>query len=199
MNTLISKLPRIDQMPWVDRMRSRPVISLVGVVALLLAGIFGVIGWLSSGARSGTVDTHEVVNTAGQYSFEAPTGWSTNQQGRTTTVTSPDQTTVITLGIGKTGSLPVAGTQFFQQVAGNYQNVEVIPPEGKWVGPQQALIYGGIGNNAQNTQIRFLAITVQSNPTNYAIAVFTTAGSDPKVVLPPVNRVVESFRVLPKR
>jgi hypothetical protein len=140
-----------------------------------------------------------VVNTAGQYSFEAPTGWSTNQQGRTTTVTSPDQTTVITLGIGKTGSLPVAGTQFFQQVAGNYQNVEVIPPEGKWVGPQQALIYGGIGNNAQNTQIRFLAITVQSNPTNYAIAVFTTAGSDPKVVLPPVNRVVESFRVLPKR
>jgi hypothetical protein len=199
MNTLISKLPRIDQMPWIDRMRSRPVISLVGVVALLLAGIFGVIGWLSSGARSGTVDTHEVVNTAGQYSFEAPTGWSTNQQGRTTTVTSPDQTTVITLGIGKTGSLPVAGTQFFQQVAGNYQNVEVIPPEGKWVGPQQALIYGGIGNNAQNTQIRFLAITVQSNPTNYAIAVFTTAGSDPKVVLPPVNRVVESFRVLPKR
>jgi hypothetical protein len=199
MNTLISKLPRIDRMPWVDRMRSRPVISLVGVVALLLAGIFGVIGWLSSGARSGTVDTHEVVNTAGQYSFEAPTGWSTNQQGRTTTVTSPDQTTVITLGIGKTGSLPVAGTQFFQQVAANYQNVEVIPPEGKWVGPQQALIYGGIGSNAQNAQIRFLAITVQSDPTNYAIAVFTTAGSDPKVVLPPVNRVVESFRILPKR
>jgi hypothetical protein len=155
MNTLISRL------------RSRPITSLIGVVALLLAGMFGVIAWVSSGSVSGAVDTHEVVNTAGQYRFEAPTGWSTTQQGRTTTVTSPD--------------------------------VHVIPPAAKQVGPQPALIYGGIGNNLQNTQIRFLAITVQSTPNNYAIAVFTAAGSDPTVVLPPVNRVVDSFRALPKR
>jgi hypothetical protein len=187
MNTLISRL------------RSRPITSLIGVVALLLAGMFGVIAWVSSGSVSGAVDTHEVVNTAGQYRFEAPTGWSTTQQGRTTTVTSPDQTTVITLGVGRTGSLPVAGTQFFQQVAANYHDVHVIPPAAKQVGPQPALIYGGIGNNLQNTQIRFLAITVQSAPNNYAIAVFTAAGSDPTVVLPPVNRVVDSFRALPKR
>jgi hypothetical protein len=187
MNTLISRL------------RSRPIPSLIGVVALLLAGVFAVVTWVSDGRVIGAVDTHEVVNTAGQYRFEAPTGWLTTQEGRTTTVTSPDQITVITLGVGRTGSLPVAGTQFFQQVAGNYRNVQVIPPEAKQVGTQPALIYGGIGNNPQNTQIRFLAITVQHDPNNYGIAVFTAANSDPKVVLPSVNRVVDSFRALPKR
>jgi hypothetical protein len=186
MNTLISRL------------RSRPIPSLIGVVALLLAGVFAVLTWVSGGRVSGVVDTHEVVNTAGQYRFEAPTGWSTTQDGRTTTVISPDQKTVITLGVGRTGPLPVAGTLFFQQVAGNYHNVQVLPPQAQQAGPRQALIYGGVGNNAQNVLIRFLAITVENDPTNYGIAVFTEAGSDPKAVLPPVNRLVDSFRALPK-
>lgn len=178
-------------------MRSRPIPSLIGVVALVLAITSGVIAWALSGTVSSAVDTKAVVNTAGKYSFEAPTGWSSTQQGRTTTVTSPDQSTVITLGVGGIGSLPVAGTLFFQQVAGNYKNVQLIPPEAKEVGSRPALIYGGVGNNAQNTRIRFLAITVQNNPSNYAIGVFTAVGSDPKIVLPQVNRVVESFRAVP--
>lgn len=181
----------------ISRLRSRPIPALIGVVALLLAGVFAVV-WVSSGRVSGAVDTRDVLNTAGQYRFQAPIGWSTTQEGRTTTVVSPDQKTVITLGVGGTGSLPVAGTLFFQQVAGNYHNVQVIPPEAKEVGSRPALIYGGIGNNNQNTRIRFLAITVQNDPANYAIAVFTEAGSDPKIVLPPVNRVVDTFRALPK-
>ncbi|PZS40294.1 MAG: hypothetical protein DLM62_03620 [Pseudonocardiales bacterium] len=197
MNTLISRLP------WFSRLQSRPIISLIGVVALLLAATCGVIAWVisgsGSGSGSGSVDTQEVVNAAGQYRFDAPTGWSTTQQGRTTTVTSPDQTTVITLGAGRAGPLPVAGTLFFEQVAGNYHDVQVIPPEARQVGPQPALIYGGVGNNAKNTQIRFLAITVQNDPTNYGIAVFTAAASDPTVVLPPVNKVVESFRALARK
>jgi hypothetical protein len=193
MTTLISNLPGVS------RLRSRPIISLIGVVALVLAVTFGVIAWALSGSVTGAVDTHEVINTAGQYRFEAPTGWATTQQGRTTTVTSPDQTTVITVGTGRDGPLPVAGTLFFEQVATNYHDVQVIPPEAKQVGAAPALIYGGLGSNAKNTQVRFLAITVQNAPTNYGIAVFTAADSDPNIVLPPVNRVVESFRAEPKR
>lgn len=187
MNTLISRL------------RSRPIPTAIGVVALLLAGVFGVITWVSSGSVRGAVDTHEVVNTAGQYRFEAPREWSTIQDGRTTTVISPDQKTVITLGVGRSGSLPVAGTQFFQQVASNYHDVQVSPPQAKQVGPRSALIYGGMGSNEKNTRVRFLAITVENDPANYAIAVFTAADSDPKTVLPPVNRVVDTFRALPER
>jgi hypothetical protein len=138
-----------------------------------------------------------VVNTAGGYRFEAPDGWSTTQESRTTTVTSPDNATVIRLGLSRPGSLPVAGTLFFQQVAGNYRDVAVIPPEGKRVGPLLALIYAGNGTNAKDVRVRFLAITIENKPINYGITVFTAAGSDPEIVLPQVNRVVDSFRALP--
>lgn len=185
MNTLISRL------------RSRPIVSLVGVVALLLAGVFSVVAWLSPGSKA--VRTSEVVNTAGGYRFQVPDGWSATQADRTTTVTSPDGTTVITLGLGRTGSLPVAGALFFQQVGGNYRDVQVFPPQAKDVGPLPALVYGGIGTNTQNTRVRFLAITIEHDPINYAVTVFTEAGSDPKVVLPQVNRVVDTFQALPPR
>ena len=196
MNTLISKLPWLARLPVIDRMRSRPIPALIGVVALLLAAILGVTALLlnSGVVGGGAGDANEVVNTAGHYRFDAPTGWSTTQEGRTTTVTSPDQKTVITLGVGRVGPIPVAGTLFFQEVSSHYKNVQVIPPEAKQVGPRTALVYGGVGNNDKNTSIRFLAITVENNPTNYAIAVFTAADSDPTAVLPQVNRVVETFR-----
>jgi hypothetical protein len=195
MNTLISRFPAIWQLPLITRLRSRPIISLIGVASLLLALVFGVIALVSGGSH--TAATHEVVNQAGQYRFEVPDGWSTSQQGRTTTVISPDQATVITLGVSGPGSLPVAGTLFFQQVARNYRNVQVIPPQAKQVGPRTALVYGGIGDNEHNVHIRFLAITVENKPDNYGIAVFTAANSDPNVVLPSVNRIVDSFRPLP--
>ncbi len=185
MNTLISRL------------RSRPIPSLIGVVALVLAVGFGVTTLVLPG--SDTVAAREVVNTAGGYRFELPDGWATTQEGRATTVTSPDNSTVITLGLSRPGSLPVASTLFFQQVAGKYRDVKVIPPQGKQVGPLQALVYGGNGTNAKNTRVRFLAITVKNDPTNYGITVFTAAESDPKTVLPQVNRVVDTFRALPPR
>lgn len=190
MNTVISKLP------WLARMRNRPIPVLIGVVALLLAAIFLVISLVSGGGVSRTVDAEEVVNNVGRYRFEAPKGWTTTEQGRTTTVTSPDQATVVTLGVGRAGTLPLIGTEFFQEVARNYKNVEVIPPDAKDIGDRPALVYGGVGINAQNTKIRFLAITVKGEPTNYSIAVFTAAGSDPETVLPPVNQLVDTFRAL---
>ncbi|HEY6422823.1 MAG TPA: hypothetical protein VIY28_06160 [Pseudonocardiaceae bacterium] len=182
----------------ISRLRGRPITSLIGIVALLLAGGFGVAAWISK-AHEPVKNTHEVVNLEGGYRFEAPNDWSTKPSGRTTTLTSPDGSTVIALGVGRTGSLPVAGTHFFQQVAGAYRDVKVIPPEYKSVGPRQALAYGGQGTNGQNTVIRFLAITVENNPTNYGITVFTAANSDSKTVLPQVNGVVDSFRTLPPR
>ncbi|HZS20734.1 MAG TPA: hypothetical protein VFA63_07085 [Pseudonocardiaceae bacterium] len=196
MDTLISKLPWIARLPGMDRMRSRPIPALIGIVALLLAVICGVIALVLNGGSitGGSADTHEVVNSAGQYRFDAPDGWTTTQDGRTTTVTSPDKETVVTLGVGGVGPIPNVGTQFFQEVASHYKNVQVIPPEAKTVGSRTALIYGGVGDNEKNTSIRFLAITVENNPANYAIAVFTAADSDPKVVLPPVNHIVDSFR-----
>lgn len=180
------------------RLRARPVPSLIAVVALLLAAVFGMAAWLWKD-NAATISTEQVVNKTGGYSIAVPDGWTSSQDGRTTTVRSPEKDTLITFGLGRTGPMPVAATLFFQQVGGAYKDVQVFPPEGKKIRGVPALVYGGVGTNDKNTKIRFLAITVQNSPTNYGITVFTQAGSDPKEVLPEVNRVVDSFTKLPAR
>jgi len=75
------------------RLRARPVPSLVAVVALVLAVVFGVLAFVlpgSSGNPTGDVTntTGDVTNTAGGYRIHVPDGWTAQTQGRTTTVTS---------------------------------------------------------------------------------------------------------------
>lgn len=182
-----------------NRLRARPIPSLIAVVALVLAVVFGVAALVLKTNPSLIGGDNEVVNTAGGYAIEVPDGWSSSQEDRTTKVTSPDGSTVITFGLGRTGPLPVAATMFFQQVGRNYENVQVFPPDAKKIGGLDALVYGGAGTNAKGTQIRFLAITVQNtdSPTNYGITVFTEANTDPAAVLPDANKIVDSFRELP--
>lgn len=179
------------------RLRARPIPSLIAVVALVLAVGFGVTALLLKDNLSAADGGDEVVNTEGGYRIEVPGDWSSTQDGRTTTVKSPEGGTLITFGLGRTGPMPVAATLFFQQVGSNYDNVQVFPPEGKQIGGVPALVYGGAGVNANDVKVRFLAITVENSPTNYGITVFTEAGSDPESVLPQVNQIVDSFRELP--
>ncbi|MGH4014199.1 MAG: hypothetical protein ACRDSL_09780 [Pseudonocardiaceae bacterium] len=181
------------------RLRARPIPSLIAVVALVLAAGFGVTALVLNNLSSAGGGGDEVVNTAGGYRIEVPDDWSSTQDGRTTTVKSPEGDTLITFGLGRTGPMPVAATLFFQQVGSNYDNVQVFAPEGKQIGGLPALVYGGAGTNAKDAKIRFLAITVENSPTNYGITVFTQAGSDPKAVLPQVNQIVDSFSELPPR
>ncbi|MGH3915538.1 MAG: hypothetical protein ACRDTC_19340 [Pseudonocardiaceae bacterium] len=182
------------------RLRARPIPSLIAIVALVLAAGFGVIAvltWLPDDAPASTGNREEIVNTAGGYRLEVPGSWSTTQDGRTTVVKSPEGNTVLTVGLGRTGPLPVAATLFFQQVGSQYDKTEVFAPEGKKIGDLPALIYAGVGDNDKGVRIRFLAITVENNPTNYGITVFTEVGSDPQAVLPQVSGIVDSFRELP--
>lgn len=178
------------------RLRARPIPTLIAVVALLLAAVSGMAALLLKDPVT-TTSANEVTNTAGGYRIDVPDGWSSTQDGRTTKVKSPEGDTLITFGLGRTGPLPVAATLFFQQVGSGYENVQIFPPEGKKIHGQQALVYGGIGTNNKKAKVRFLTITVENAPTNYGITVFTAAGSDPKKVLPDVNRVVDSFLKLP--
>lgn len=177
------------------RLRARPIPSLIAVVALLLAAVFGVTAWMLK--DSVTTSAKEVVNATGGYRIEVPDDWSSTQDGRTTTVKNPKGNTLMTFGLGRTGPLPVAATLFFQQVGSSYDKVQVFPPEGKQIGGLKSLVYGGVGTNDKNARVRFLAISMENSPTNYGITVFTEAGSDPKAVLPDVNRIVDSFRELP--
>ena len=188
----------------ITRRRPRPVAALIALVALALAALIFVAYWTGLIASVlGTVSpgstVEEVVNTEGGYALTVPEGWSATQDGRTTKVTSSDGQTLITFGLGRTGPLPVAGTLFFQQIAGNYDQVEVFPPDAMRVDSRDALAYGGVGTNDKNTRVRFLTITVVNEPTNYGIVVFTEANSDPASTLPTTTQIVDSFRTLQPR
>lgn len=180
------------------RTATRTVASLIGVAVLLLAVGFGVTAAVLWG-NLGTVGvgTDDVVNTAGGYRIEVPEGWSSTQEDRVTKVKSPDGMAIITFGLGRTGPMAVAATLFFQQVGSEYTEVQVFPPEARQIGDLTALVYGGVGINAKDTRVRFLAITVENSPTNYGITMFTPADSDPQAVLPQANQIVDSFRELP--
>lgn len=181
------------------RLRARPIPSLIAVVALVLAVAFGVTAWMLKDQVTAAGSSTEVVNTAGGYRIEVPDDWTSTQDGRTTTVKSPNGNTLITFGLGRTGPLPVAATLFFQQVGSGYDDVQVFPPEGKKIGGLPSLVYGGVGTNDKNTRVRFLAISMEKSPTNYGVTVFTEAGSDPQAVLPDADRIVNSFKELPAR
>lgn len=177
-----------------SRMRARPIISLVGVVALVIAAGLGVTAWALD---DDSIDTTEIVNQAGGYRLEVPEDWQSTQRGRTTTVTSPGKEALLRVGAGAAGPLPKAGAILFQQVRRNYRDVQLLGVDGKEIGGKPALVYAGIGTNRNNARVRFLAITVAHQPTNYGISVVTGAGSDPQIILPRVNTVVGSFRTLP--
>lgn len=177
-----------------SRLRARPILSLTAAISLALALVLGVTAWvLNSGLLS-----NEVVNTEGGYRVEVPDGWSSTKEGRTTTVTSPEGDAIVTFGVGRAGPLPETATLFFQEVGSKYRDVQVFPPEAQHIGSLPALAYGGAGINSNDVAIRFLAITVQSEPTNYNIAVFTHGASDPEAMLPQINELVDSFRELPQ-
>jgi len=184
------------------RLRARPIAALIALVALTLAALIFVAYWTglidsALGTVAGNSAGSEVVNTEGGYRITVPDGWSSTQDGRTTTVTSEDGQTVVTFGLGRTGPLAVAGTLFFQQIAGNYDKVEVFPPDAMRVDSRNALAYGGVGTNDKNTRIRLLAITVENQPTNYGIVVFTEVNTDPATTLPVTTQIVDSFRTTP--
>jgi hypothetical protein len=192
MNTLLSRLPE-PITRFFSRLRQRPVLTSIAAIALTLALAVGITGAVLGGDGD---DSGAVVNEAGGYRLMAPDGWKVSQQGPTTKLTSPGKQAVVSVGTGNPGALQDAGALFFQQVGRHYENPKLTGVEGKQIGSRPALVYGGLGINDEKVKIKFLAITVQGKPRNYAISVFTAADSDPQQVLPKVNSVVGSFRPL---
>ncbi len=177
------------------RLRERKVATLIGVVALVAAIAVGAVALLVD--RSPTADgPARIVNEAGGYSLVAPQGWDVAEDERTTTITSPDGAAVLTAGLGEKGPLEGAAALFFQKVARNYDDFEPVAVQGQRIGSRPALLWAGKGTNANDIGVRFLAITIEDQPRNYAISYFTADDPGGAALLPQVNSMVDSFRPL---
>lgn len=177
------------------RLRERKIATLIGVVALVAAIAVGAIALLVD--ESPTADGPAmIVNEAGGYSLVAPQGWDVTEEERTTTITSPDGAAVLTAGLGEKGPLEDAAALFFQKVARNYTDFSPLAVQGQRIASRPALLWAGKGTNANDVSVRFLAITIEGRPRNYAISYFTADGPEGSAVLPQVTSVVDSFRPL---
>lgn len=178
------------------RGRGRIVVAMGVVLAAAVAGIsWSLLRDGGGGVAGEPLIPH--VNRFGGYRFGYPEEWAIDDAGTTSKVTSPDRAIVITFGFGPDGSLRGAAERFADSVLDTYDESSLLKAERQRVGGRRAVLASGIGTNETGVRIRFLVVVVKGPDRNYGISVFTAASSDPAVVVPTANRILDSFRVLP--
>lgn len=172
----------------------------VGAVALLIGGLFAYITIRDTGDGSETtsaseVETRAVISRKGGYAVDVPRDLRIERTGRTTRFTAKDKSLVVTVGPGESGRLKPASRRFLGSLTQGYRNVRVLAVESEQIDGRPARISFGQARNAQQVRLRFVAAMVRHRPQNYTITAFTAFNSDPEVVLPRVNAIVNSFEV----
>lgn len=195
---------------------STATLVVVGVVALLLAGVLGYVTFRDtftdpatptaadpsaspSVSPAAVVQTRQVVHRRGGFKVSAPKELKAKRDGRTVRLTSKDRSLVVTVGPSEPGPLRQANRRILGTMRENYRRFELIATEPMRVDGRAALTTSGQATNAQKVRIRFVVLTVRAKPRNYTIAAYTARDSDPATVLPLVNAVANGFEVLPVR
>lgn len=180
----------------------------VGLVALLVGGLFAYITIRDRGdepsdeaaaASAVEVKTEPFVSRKGGYSLDVPTALESTTQGPVTTFTSQDKALVVTVGPGERGKLEPASKRFVRTLRDGYRRFDLLGTQKQTIDGRPALVSFGQATNSDKVRIRFVAVVVTNRPRNYTITAFTAFDSDPAVVLPRVNAIVNSFRVLPQK
>lgn len=191
-----------DRAPWLP--------ALVGVVALLLAAVFAYVTFRDSvpaeagsesdaAAEAVDVSTERFVSRQGGFSVRVPPDMKASREGSSARFVSADNDLVTVVGRGEQGPLKQASRRFLKTLQGQYQRFRLLGTKPERVDGRRALTSYGQATNSADVRIRFVSVVVRAAPRNYTIAAFTAFDSDPAVVLPRVNAIVNGFHVLPRR
>jgi hypothetical protein len=195
------------------------VLAGVGVLALLLGGALAVVTVRDTGpdaaataAPGGPGDAPDAtaagapdagapastfVSRAGGFRVRAPSDLRATRTGSAARFTSADKSVVISVGPAGRGALQAATREFLATVRASYRDVAVLGTQRDRIDGRPSLSTSGRARNDAGTELRFVVTMVRARPRNYAIAAFAGADTDPAAVLPAVNQVAGSFRVLP--
>lgn len=173
----------------------------IGVVALLAGGFFLFLTLRGDPEDKATTaprtETTRLVSREGGFSIGVPAGLNGAKYGRTVKLASKDKTLVVTAGPAGAGSLTQNSEQFATSLEANYSDVQVLGREPQKIDGRSALATFGQAVNANRIKVRFVSVAVSAKPRDYAINTFTAFDTDPDVILPKVNAIVNTFRVLP--
>ncbi|MCA1833194.1 MAG: hypothetical protein ABR548_01350 [Actinomycetota bacterium] len=174
--------------------RTWVLLVLIAVVAggLSLARVL-----ISGGAAPETAPTSSFSNQEGGYSLRFPSTWTATAIGPTTRFSSPSNDVVVGVGKLPAGALAAASQSFTDEVLRLYRGVRINGRQAQRIGGRPALLTAGDASNLTRAHIRWMTITIDYGGKNFGISVFTNEGSDPKEVLPDLQRLVASFRATP--
>ncbi len=180
-------------------MTKRVVAGVVGVLALLAAGYFGYLtlrGTPAAPAQAAATPTHQMVSRQGGFRIGVPQGMSVTRKQGTVTLTSRGRDLAVTVGRAGPGTLRRTAHRFVRSLRHGYHRVRVLGRQRQHVDGRKALATYGHAVNGHHVKVRFVTVTVQARPRNYAITAFAGYRSDPSTVLPRVDAIAGTFHVL---
>lgn len=134
-------------------------------------------------------------NTEGGYKFSYPRRWKARGEGSTTRLHPRDKRVLMSFGFAPEGGLRSSSRELLATVVASYDDPAVREEaQLETIHGRRALIVAGEGTNDAGVRLNFLVVTIDGRNDNYGITVFTEAGSDPRKVLPPVQRIIASFK-----
>jgi hypothetical protein len=180
------------------RLRRWAWVAAGGLVLSVVAG-FGVSSHPEPVARPSAVPTpafglpHR--NAEGGYAFRFPAGWAVRDKGTATTVRAPGRRAVVTFGLAPRGDLQDAERKLVGTIRDSYRGIRLTVIQIEPVGGRRAVTIAGTGMNRAGVRFRFLAVTVAGSGRNRSITLF--ASRDGGDVMPKLQRILDSFRVVP--
>ncbi len=175
-----------------------------GVVVLALAAVF-VIPRLFDGSEEDVNDqgqasevelSEEYVNREAGYAFRYPEDWRLEKTETATELINPKKDASISIGRGPAGDVVEASAALVDELRSSHKRVRTNTHDVQRIGGQRSLIVAGSAVNSKGVPLRFLTIVIPAKNRNYGIDVFATADSDPREVVPAVEDILGSFRIL---
>jgi hypothetical protein len=135
-------------------------------------------------------------NARAGYSFAYPPGWRLREKGSVSRVISPDEEASVSIGLGGKGNLQDVAIRFVGELEDAYRRVALTGFQLTLLDGEPAVSFNGSAVSNRGVAIRFQAISVAGPERNYSLAVFVAADANPREVLPPVQEIVNSFRLV---
>ncbi len=177
------------------------VLLAFGTVALALGVYFAYVALFGEDeavAERPEVPTRTVEPRKGGFTLTAPTSMDVKRGARSVNLSTPTKDLVITVGPSGGGSLKASDRRILNSLRTEYRKVRLVSSEKIEVNGRTALTTGGQAVNRKGVKLRFVLVTLPAKKVNYSVTAFTAFDSDPAVVLPLVNTVVEGFEPMPR-
>ena len=136
------------------------------------------------------------VNAAGGYAIMVPASWERHDTGARTRIEHPGGRVSITFGPGPPGDAELASARLVDAFLAGDTRSELVGRGWERIDDVRSLMVSGRMVGEDGRAVRFVAITIPARDGNYAITITVPAGSDPARLLPRLEEIVSSFRIL---